>query len=246
MANSAVQQMNRELARKISDEALANPQSRFAGKFVGIANGQVASVAGDADEAIRQLLLVESDSAKTVCIEAGVDYSEVQERVIQALNGVRDPRTGQAPVRLACRLEDARGLGLYGPSMGDVIYAMAPGFQCRSGIQAPAGCWIGGRLRPERLPLLVGTRLFREFTGEHDTSLPVTRAIRTLLYAAGPGVRHGRRQVPVSLVDVAPTLCRWLGLPAPAQCEGSAITGLWEEDGASPAGAAGQLSGRTA
>jgi hypothetical protein len=79
MSNSAVQKMNRELAKKISNEALANPHSRFTGKFVGIANGQVASVADDADEAIRQLLLVESDPAKTICIEAGVDYSEVQE-----------------------------------------------------------------------------------------------------------------------------------------------------------------------
>jgi predicted AlkP superfamily phosphohydrolase/phosphomutase len=151
------------------------------------------------------------------------ERDRVQERVIQALNGVRDPRTGQAPVRLAVRREDAEGLGLYGPTMGDVVYAMAPGFQARSSVHPPAASWIGGRLVPERLPALQQTRLFREFTGEHDTSLPFTRAIRTLLYAAGPGVRPGRRRVPVSLVDVAPTLCRWLGLPAPAQCEGSPI-----------------------
>jgi hypothetical protein len=147
--------------------------------------------------------------------------------VIQALAGARDPRTGQAPVRLACRREDAEGLGLYGPSMGDVVYAMAPGFQARSSIHPAPGCWIGGRLRPERLAVLQPTRLFKEFTGEHDTSLPFTRAIRTLLTAAGPGVPHGRRRVPISLVDVAPTISRWLGLPAPAQCEGSPIADLF-------------------
>ncbi|HXM56888.1 MAG TPA: alkaline phosphatase family protein [Candidatus Dormibacteraeota bacterium] len=160
-------------------------------------------------------------------VEPG-EYAAAQERVIQALNAARDPRTGQAPVRLAVRREDAVGLGLYGPNMGDVVLAVAPGFQVRSAIQPPAGSWVGGRLAADRVPVFQPTRLFREFTGEHDSSLPHTRSIRTLLYAAGPGVRPGRRAVPVDLVDVAPTLCAWLGLPAPAQCEGRPIADLFD------------------
>ena len=39
---SVVQQRNRELARQINDEARTNLQSPYAGKFVGLANGQVA------------------------------------------------------------------------------------------------------------------------------------------------------------------------------------------------------------
>ena len=45
-----VQQLNRELARKINDETLKNPQSPYAHKYVGIANGQVVVVADDLDE----------------------------------------------------------------------------------------------------------------------------------------------------------------------------------------------------
>ena len=40
-----VQDRNRELARKINQEARQNPQSAYAHKFVGIANGQVVVIA---------------------------------------------------------------------------------------------------------------------------------------------------------------------------------------------------------
>jgi predicted AlkP superfamily phosphohydrolase/phosphomutase len=73
-----------------------------------------------------------------------------QEQVIQALYSVRDPRTDQAPVRLALRQEDAESLGLYGGSMGDVIFAMAPGYQTRSSINVAAAAWIGQRRQSDR------------------------------------------------------------------------------------------------
>jgi predicted AlkP superfamily phosphohydrolase/phosphomutase len=160
-------------------------------------------------------------------IVAPAEYEAVRERVIQALYAVRDPRTGQAPVRLACRREDAQGFGIYGPTMGDVVVAMAPGFQVRSTIDPAPACWIGGRLVPDRVPSMRPTRLFAEFTGDHDTALPQTRAIRTLMYVTGPDVRSCRRQVPVQLVDVAPTISAWLGLPPPAQCEGGPILDIF-------------------
>ena len=152
------------------------------------------------------------------------DACRVRDRVIGLLTAVRDPRTGERPVRLALARDDAAGLGLYGPGMGDVVFGTAPGYQARSGVALPAGCWIGSRLVADRVPLLQPTRPFREFTGEHDTALPYSRSMHTLLYAAGPGVRAGRRPpVPIRLVDVAPTLCAWLGLPPPVQSEGTAV-----------------------
>jgi predicted AlkP superfamily phosphohydrolase/phosphomutase len=147
----------------------------------------------------------------------------VRESVIALLAGLRDPRTGQRPVRLALGRDDAAGLGLGGPGMGDVVFATGPGYQARSSVQPPVGCWIGSRLVPDRVPPFQPTRLFREFTGEHDTALPFSRSMHTLLYLAGPGVRRGRSRLPVRLVDVAPTLCEWLGLPPPANCEGAPI-----------------------
>jgi len=80
MSNSTtIQERNQQLAEAINQEALANPNSPYAGKFVGIANGQVVAVTDDLDELVRRLDEVEPDHEKTFIIEAGIDYNEVQE-----------------------------------------------------------------------------------------------------------------------------------------------------------------------
>lgn len=78
-ATVTTRELNRQLARRINEEAKRDPQSPYAGKFVGIANGQVAAVADDLDELVRLLLQLEPDRSKTFCLEAGVDYEQVQE-----------------------------------------------------------------------------------------------------------------------------------------------------------------------
>jgi Family of unknown function (DUF5678) len=80
MASAAtIKDLNRRLASRINEEAKSNPQSPYAGKFVGIANGQVVAVADDLDELVRLLQRVEPDPSKTFCLEAGVDYDQVHE-----------------------------------------------------------------------------------------------------------------------------------------------------------------------
>ncbi len=80
MSTSAtVQDANRELARRINEEALTNPRSPYANKFVGIANGQVVVVADDLDAMVRRLRQIEPDPKKTFCVEASRDYSVVEE-----------------------------------------------------------------------------------------------------------------------------------------------------------------------
>ena len=76
---STILEVNRELARKINEEARANPQSPYANKFVGIANGQVVAVAEDLDEMTRQLRQAETDPRKCFWVEASRDYDEVHE-----------------------------------------------------------------------------------------------------------------------------------------------------------------------
>ena len=78
-AAKTVQEINRELADKINEEALRNPQSPYANKFVGIANGQVAVVADDLDSMARRLRQIEPDSSKCRSVEASRDYSAVEE-----------------------------------------------------------------------------------------------------------------------------------------------------------------------
>ena len=75
---SVVQQRNRELAKRINEEARRDPQSPYAGKFVGLANGQVVIVADSLTEVGQRLRVVESDPQRTFVLEASLDYDEVQ------------------------------------------------------------------------------------------------------------------------------------------------------------------------
>jgi hypothetical protein len=76
-AINKTQKINRELARQINQEALKNPESPYANKFVGIANGQVVVVADDPDDLARRLRQAEPDPAKTFWVEASRNYDQV-------------------------------------------------------------------------------------------------------------------------------------------------------------------------
>ena len=75
---SEVQQINRDLADRINRETLADPASPYAGKYVGIANGQVVAVGASLDEALDRLRQIEPDPARCACVEASRDYSIVE------------------------------------------------------------------------------------------------------------------------------------------------------------------------
>ena len=74
-----VQDLNRALARLINEEALSNPQSPYANKFVGIANGQVVVVADSLNDMARRLGQIEPEPRNCFCVEASRDYSVVEE-----------------------------------------------------------------------------------------------------------------------------------------------------------------------
>lgn len=105
--SKTVQELNRELADKLADEGRNNPRSPYAGKFAGIANGQVAVVADNLEEMVERLRQVEPDPTKTFGVEIGHDYEMVDEiwslpaeRAAQwaTVNALRDElaATGQA------------------------------------------------------------------------------------------------------------------------------------------------------
>ncbi len=74
-----VRQLNEEVAQQLVDEAKRNPQMPYFGKFVGIANGQIAAVADNRNELMRLLRQAEPDPTKCFCVEVGRDYDEVHE-----------------------------------------------------------------------------------------------------------------------------------------------------------------------
>lgn len=77
-ANPTLQQ-NLRLAEQINREVKHHPDSEYAGRFVGIANGRVVAVADDADEVIEQLEQFEPHASKCLCFEAGLDYDQPQD-----------------------------------------------------------------------------------------------------------------------------------------------------------------------
>jgi len=74
-----VKDLNRELARRINQDARSNLQSPYVSKFVGIANGQVVAVADDLEEMTRQLRQAQADPRQCFWVEASRDYDEVHE-----------------------------------------------------------------------------------------------------------------------------------------------------------------------
>jgi len=77
MQLTPIQEKNRELAERINEEALRDPSSPYAGKFVGIIRGKVAVVADSLRELGKSLESLSADRNETFCIEAGRDYTKV-------------------------------------------------------------------------------------------------------------------------------------------------------------------------
>jgi hypothetical protein len=59
MDDNTVLELNRELARRIGEEVRADPSSPYAGKFVGIANGEVVFVGDDPETTLRRVREIE-------------------------------------------------------------------------------------------------------------------------------------------------------------------------------------------
>jgi hypothetical protein len=77
--NGSIASANETLARQINQDARRDPTSPYAGKLVGIANGQVVVVADTWREVATRLRQAEPDPAKCCCIEASANYELVEE-----------------------------------------------------------------------------------------------------------------------------------------------------------------------
>jgi predicted AlkP superfamily phosphohydrolase/phosphomutase len=126
-------------------------------------------------------------------VEPGEEYEQVREAVIRALLDYRDPETGQRAVTLALRCEDARMMGLYGEMIGDVVYAVEPGFGGQHGQQLTTAKFSEGSVRP--LLILHG------------------RGIK----------RGHRLERNAWLTDIVPTVCHLMELPMPRDAEGAVL-----------------------
>jgi hypothetical protein len=73
-----VQKANRELALRINDEARSDPTSPYAGKYVGIANGQVVLITDDLTSLYYGLEAIEPDNRRVFWIEASRDLTKIE------------------------------------------------------------------------------------------------------------------------------------------------------------------------
>lgn len=70
------QKLDESLARQINQDALTNPQSPYAGKYVGILGGKVVVVMDTLDEVVDALAKIEPDPNRGMILEASVDYDQ--------------------------------------------------------------------------------------------------------------------------------------------------------------------------
>ena len=78
MDDMDVFRLNCELAQRINRDALADPSSPYAGKFVGIANGQVVVVTDDPESLYYRLDEIEPDHRRVFWVEASRDPNEIE------------------------------------------------------------------------------------------------------------------------------------------------------------------------
>lgn len=69
-------EQTRALTQQIREEARNNPDSPYAGKFVGILHGQVVIVADTPDEVLKELVRLEPDPQHGFCVEVNANYEK--------------------------------------------------------------------------------------------------------------------------------------------------------------------------
>jgi len=123
-----------------------------------------------------------------------------------ALLAATDPATGQRIVTGVFRPEEMVGIGMGGPTGGDLYIELAPGYYPTN---------RPGSEVVQALPLPIGGGMHGYF--------PLRPKMQAVCFFVGAGVPQGVRLPGLRQIDVAPTLARLLGIPAPKDAQGNAI-----------------------
>jgi mRNA-degrading endonuclease RelE of RelBE toxin-antitoxin system len=70
------QKKNEATAQQINHEARSNPQSPYAGKYVGLLDGKVVAVADTLDEVVDALAEIDPDPERGMVFDASADYNQ--------------------------------------------------------------------------------------------------------------------------------------------------------------------------
>ena len=136
------------------------------------------------------------------------EYEEVRDQTIDLLRSLRDEE-GRPVISFAFKREDAPMIGLWGESIGDIVYAYSPGYT-----------WSHNRYE-EKISVDTGAN--------HGPQIPTAESIYGSNYAvfmiAGPKIKRGYVRPlellgPVFTVDVAPTVSYLLNVDPPRHSQG--------------------------
>ena len=122
----------------------------------------------------------------------------------RALLSARDPEGRPIVTRVWRPMADDT-LGIGGPGGGDLYFDLAPGYYYSSRYATEI---VAEMPRP---------------SGSHGFP-SVDPDMQTVLCALGPGIR-GRRLAAARVIDAAPTVSEWLGIPPPADARGRSLLG---------------------
>jgi predicted AlkP superfamily phosphohydrolase/phosphomutase len=134
------------------------------------------------------------------------DVPAVKERVIHVLSTLTAPDGRRMVTAVYDAAQADPSLGIGGTEGGDLYLDILSGYLFHPQVQGKA------MIRP-RHPLASGGHVF-------NPSRPTMHAI---FYAAGPAFKQGEVIPPVRTIDVAPTVSRLLGIPAPADARGRVL-----------------------
>jgi predicted AlkP superfamily phosphohydrolase/phosphomutase len=135
------------------------------------------------------------------------DRAAVKAHVTRTLLDIRDPETRNPVVRAIFDPEiDGTALGIGGERGGDLYFDLQAGYYLLGGMTSEHEIVTGPP------------------TGQGFHALaPWRRGLQGIFYAVGPGIPAGSRLGTIQAIDVAPTVARLLGIPAPAQSIGRSL-----------------------
>lgn len=134
----------------------------------------------------------------------GEEYEELRNKLIDALEKVEDPETGQRIIRAVHKREDVYS-GECLESMPDLVVVPVDGYRCRTNARR-----FGIRGEEARSVIRKAT-----WSGDHRRY--------GILFIKGPGTGTAVSVEGARIIDVAPTVMYLLGLPVPSYMEGQVL-----------------------
>lgn len=141
------------------------------------------------------------------------DCPAILEEITRELSTVED--NGNRPVKLILDKKTLSDYGHSGSSSADLYFCMERGYE------------VATRLEIKQGPLAEFeiTEPLQEVTSGHGSFFPLSDSAKTVAIFSGPSSTESlSASIPVSILDIAPTLTDFLGIRSPRNCEGKPIT----------------------